>query len=175
MPYRTGYPSAFHDGNAIADLHRLIEILADEYDRFLQALLQAEKLILQAGADQRIERRKWFIHEQDRRASCEGAGESDALLHAAGKFADLALGPVLQIDQFQLLLHCLGAFLLWNARELKAETDILFHGAPRQQTELLKTIDTRCLRRSRSVVLSAFPTSIDRPLLGTMMSRAISD
>ena len=57
-----------------------------------------EQLVLQAGADQRVERRERLVHQQDLGVGGEGAGEADALLHAAGELGDALLGPVLQVD-----------------------------------------------------------------------------
>jgi hypothetical protein len=62
-----------------------------------------QQLVLQPGADQRIERRERLVHQQDRRVGGKGAGQAHALLHAARQLAHLAVGPVRQADQLQLL------------------------------------------------------------------------
>src|SRR5690606_26164756 len=67
-----------------------------------------------------------------------GASKPDALLHAAGKLADLALGPVLQADKFKLAAGFGKAFLLAHAGNLKSEGDVFLHRAPWQQAELLE-------------------------------------
>jgi hypothetical protein len=45
-------------------------------------------------ADQRVQRRERLVHQEDRRVGDKGAGQADALLHAARQFAHLALGPL---------------------------------------------------------------------------------
>ena len=59
---------------------------------FLTRACSAEQLVLQLVADQRVERRERLVHQQDVRVRRERAREPDALLHAAGQFADIA-GP----------------------------------------------------------------------------------
>ncbi len=103
-----------------------------------ELVLKFQKLVLKARADQRVERREGFVHQKDRRLGREGAGEADALLHAAGKFADLALGPVRQADERQLLIDLLASLRRTLAREFEPEADILAHRPPRQQAELLE-------------------------------------
>ncbi len=71
----------FHDGDVVAELQGLVEIVADEDDGFLEAGLQLEELVLQPRADQRVQRRKRLVHEQDVGIGGESAGEPHALLH----------------------------------------------------------------------------------------------
>ncbi len=130
--------AAFHDGDAVADAEGLVEIVADEQDGLLQAALEFQQFVLQPGADQRIERRERLVHQQDRRAGGKGAGETDALLHAARKLLDLAAGPFGQIDEFQLLVDALLALRVRHAGQFQPEADIVGNRAPGQQRELLE-------------------------------------
>ena len=109
-----------------------------EDDGAFQLGLQIEKLILQPGADQGVEGGKGFVHQEDRRVGDKGAGEADALLHAARKLAHLAVGPLRQVHEGQLFVH-LGAALVGGLScQFKAKADIVAHRAPRQQAELLE-------------------------------------
>ena len=67
----------------VAELERLIKVVAHEQDGLAHPLLQREQLILQLAADQRIERGEGLVHEQDVRIGGERACQADALLHAA--------------------------------------------------------------------------------------------
>ena len=76
-------PTAIHDCNAVAQLEGFVKIVAHEDDGALELGLQFEQFILQTRPDQRIEGGEGLIHEQDRRVSRKGAGQTDTLLHAA--------------------------------------------------------------------------------------------
>ena len=55
--------------------------------------LQLDELLLHLAADQRVERGERLVHEQHVGVGGEGAGEADALLHAAGQLARAACRP----------------------------------------------------------------------------------
>ena len=61
---------------------------------FLSSFCSIEELVLQLVADQRIERRERLVHEQDVGVGGEGAGEADALLHAAGQLVAEFARPI---------------------------------------------------------------------------------
>lgn len=62
-----------------------IVVMGDEQDGFADRLLQFDQMVPHAPADQRIERRKSLVHEDDFRIECEGAGKAHALLLATQK------------------------------------------------------------------------------------------
>ena len=65
----------------------------------------------------------------------KSAGKPDALLHAARKLPHLAVSPLRQVHQLQLLIH-LGAALIGRlARQFQPKPDIFAHGPPWQQAE----------------------------------------
>ena len=130
--------ATLHQGDAVTQFEGLIQIVADEDDGAFQLGLQAKKLILQAGADQRVKGRKRLIHQEDRRIGGEGAGQADALLHAAGQLTDLAFGPLRQVHQRQLFIDLGAALGRGLAGKFQAQPDIVAHRAPRQQAELLE-------------------------------------
>src|SRR6266478_2171043 len=131
-------PAVLKDGNVISQPQSLVHIVADEKDGLLDARLQRQEFVLQLAADQRIQRRKRLVHQQNIRIRRECPRQSDALLHAAGQYADVTLGPLRQADQLQFLVDDgfppRGGF----TAQLQAEADVFAHGAPWQQAELLE-------------------------------------
>ena len=75
----------------VADLDGLLDVVGDEHDRLLQLGLQGQQLVLQGGADHRVDGAERLVHQQDRRVGGEGAGDADALLLAAGQLVRVAL------------------------------------------------------------------------------------
>src|SRR3984957_5532800 len=90
-------------GNVVSEPQRLIQIVADEQDGLLDPILQRQQFALQLAADQRVQRGKRLIHQQNVRVRRKRARQADALLHTAGQFADIAFGPLRQADQFHFL------------------------------------------------------------------------
>jgi len=78
--------------------------VADEQDGLLDPCLQGEQFVLQLAADQRIQRGKRLVHQQNICIRGERSRQADALLHAAGQFADVALGPLRQADELQFFV-----------------------------------------------------------------------
>ncbi|MNE49573.1 hypothetical protein D3C80_1441030 [compost metagenome] len=117
--------------------------MADKQNGLFQAALELQKFILQAAANKRIECRKRFIHQQDRCAGCECASKTDALLHAAGQFADFAICPLRKVDQFKLFGNAYFALGFGHVRQFQTETDIVGNISPGQQAELLENHGNR--------------------------------
>src|SRR5205807_3120936 len=90
------------DRYVAAELQRLFEIVADEDNRLLECLLERQKLVLELGADKRIEGREGLVHKEDRRFGGEGAGEADPLLHAARQFMAMFPRPLIETDELEL-------------------------------------------------------------------------
>ena len=74
---------ALHNGDAVANFESLVQIVADKDDGAFQFGLQVQQFVLQAGADQRIERGKRLVHQQNWGVRGKGPGQAHALLHAA--------------------------------------------------------------------------------------------
>ena len=79
------------DRDAVAHLHRLVDVVGDEHDRLAQRLLQAQELVLQLRARDRVDRAERLVHQHDRRIGGEGAGDADALALAAGELARIPI------------------------------------------------------------------------------------
>ena len=74
-----------HDGDAIGQIHRLVDLMSDEQDGLARFRPNLEELRLHELARLGVEGGERLVHQQDDRIGCERAGEVDALLHAAGK------------------------------------------------------------------------------------------
>ena len=79
------------DRDPVADLDRLVDVVRDEDDRLPQLALQAEELVLQARADDRVDRAERLVHQHERRVRGKRAREADALALAAGELRREAL------------------------------------------------------------------------------------
>ena len=62
------------DGDAVAHLDRLVDVVGDEHDRLADLLLEAEELVLEAAAHDRVDRPERLVHEHDRRGRRPGPG-----------------------------------------------------------------------------------------------------
>ena len=130
--------ATFHDGNAVADADGLVEVVGDEDDGALVAGLQLDQFVLHLGTDQGVERGEGLVHEQDVGVVRQGAGEADALLHAARELVRIALRPLRQPDLFKRDHGALGACLLRFAGEHEAEGRVLHHAQVRHERKGLK-------------------------------------
>ena len=87
-----GEPAALaEDRDAVADLDRLVDVVRDEDDRLAQLLLQAQELVLEPRAHDRVDRAERLVHQHQRRVRGERAREADALALAAGELGREAL------------------------------------------------------------------------------------
>ena len=153
-------PPALHDGDAGADLQRLVEIVADEDDGALQLPLQLEQLVLQLGADQRIERRERLVHQQDRRVGGEGARQADALLHAAGQLVRVLAGPLARGRPARAASSTRGSRSA-SGTPASSSPKPTFSATVRQgsSANCWNTMATRCMRMRRSTAGSQVATS----------------
>ena len=130
--------SPFEDRDPVAELECLIEIVADEQNGLLHALLQGQQLVLELTADQGVERRERLVHQQNVRVGRKGARQADSLLHAARELAAVAIAPLGETYELELLVDDPAARLGRIAPQLEAEADVVSDRSPRQQPELLK-------------------------------------
>ena len=79
-----------------------------------------------------------LIHQQHLGIDRVGAGDGDALLHAAGELFGVGLGEALQIHHLQILVGQLLGLLLALTLELEPKLDVLLHGEPGKQGVLLE-------------------------------------
>src|ERR1039457_869553 len=106
--------------------------MAHKENRFLDALLQRQELILELAANERIERREGLVHEQNVGVGGKCARQAHALLHAPGQLSDSAIAPLRKTDELQLLIDDAAPIRKRFAAQLQAKADVLAHAAPRQ-------------------------------------------
>ena len=76
----------------VAELDRLVDVVGDEHDGLAQLALQAQELVLQLLAHDRVDGAERLVHQHHRRVGGQRPGDADALLLAAGQLGRVALG-----------------------------------------------------------------------------------
>src|SRR3569833_2118894 len=124
--------------DAVAEAHRLVEVVRDEDDRLAEAALQVEQEILHLTADQRVEGAERLVHEQDVGLGGQRAGDAAPLLHTAGELVRVAVLPTLEPDVAQELLGLRQSFLPWNVPHLEPVGRVLQDRTVGEQREVLE-------------------------------------
>ena len=99
--------AAVHDRDPVGHRQRLLLVVGDVDERDPDLLLDPLELDLQALAELQVERAERLVEEQDLRQVDDGAGESDALLLAAGELVGLPVRLVPEPDPLELGLDAL--------------------------------------------------------------------
>ena len=82
------------DHDARREKDRFRDGVRDEEDGPFVLGIEAQQFLIEAVACHLIERGEGFVHEQNARATNQGAGDRDAHLHAAGELARIAAGDI---------------------------------------------------------------------------------
>ena len=129
------------DEDTVAHQHRLLDVVGDEQDRadrHASLRPQVEQVGAQGLGGQHVEGREGLVHQEDRRLDHQGAGEADALAHAAGELLGIGVFKAVEADQVDRR-QCPPAPLLGgNAARLEAQFDILLHRQPGEEGEALE-------------------------------------
>ena len=81
--------------------------MGDEEDGLADLRLQAEELVLQALAVDRVDRAEGLVHQHHQGVGGERPGDADALLLAAGELRRVAVGELgVEADQLEQLRRC---------------------------------------------------------------------
>ena len=92
-------PALLEDRDLVAHLDRLVDVVGDEDDRLGDLGLQAQELVLQPLAVDRVDRAEGLVHEQDGRVDRERAGDADALALAAGELGGVAVADLVGVER----------------------------------------------------------------------------
>ena len=135
------HTALLHDRDPVAHLDRLVDVVGDEEDGLADVRLQAQELVLQALAADRVDGAEGLVHQHQRRVGGERLGDADALLLATGELRRIAVLHVgRQPDQLQQLvysgLHALGL----PANEGGHGGDVVADGPMREQPGLLNHV-----------------------------------
>jgi hypothetical protein len=87
--------------DALAEEKSFADVVRDEHDGFFETSREGAELALKFGASDGIEGAEGLVHKENRRIGSEGAGDTDALALAAGKFARVAGGKFGGIETYQ--------------------------------------------------------------------------
>ncbi len=84
--------AGFEQDDARGKQQGFAQIVSDEHDGLAKAAGECAEFALELGAGDGIECAEGLVHEKNGWISSEGAGNTDALALAAGKFAGAAAG-----------------------------------------------------------------------------------
>ena len=129
------------DDNAIGQQHRLFNVVGHDEDGLSGHCLlgpQLQKFTAQILGGEHVERGKRLVHEEHFRFNDEGARETHALPHAAGKFLRISSLEAVESDHVQHLHASFAARIRFNAARLQRGLDIFQHGEPWKQSKALE-------------------------------------
>ena len=110
---------AFHDRNAVADAHGLIQIVGNKHDGALLLGLQVQQLILHLCANQRIEGGECLIHQQDVGSLASARASPTRCFHTAREFVRIAFGIGFQPNLIQCRQGAFVARRPWDRRQFQ--------------------------------------------------------
>jgi hypothetical protein len=127
-----------HDGNAVANAHRLVKVVGDEDGGLLELLRQLDELVLQLAADQRVERAERLVHQQHVRVGCQRAGKAHTLLHAARQLMGKLVAPGPKLHNIENAGSLFQPVVLADLADFQRHRHVVQHRAVRQQREVLE-------------------------------------
>ena len=94
------------DRDAVAHLHRLLDVVGDEHDRLAHLALQAQELVLQAHARHRVDGAERLVHQEHGRIGGERARDADPLALPARELRGVALAVLggIEADELEQLV-----------------------------------------------------------------------
>ena len=118
------------------------------------SLLQAQELVLQPGAHDRVDRAERLVHQHQRGVRGKRAGEADALALAAGELGREALAVLLRVEPHQLeqLADPFPDPLFLPAQQPRHGADVPFHRHVREEADLLDDVADRAAQLGHVVV-----------------------
>ena len=132
--------AAQHD-DAVGQQHRLLDVVGDEEDGLGgHGLLgpQLQQFAAQVLGGEHVERGEGLVHEEDFRLDDQGAGEADALPHAAGKLLGIGGLEAVEADGVEHLQAALAALLGRHAAGLQRRFDVFKNREPGKEREALE-------------------------------------
>ena len=95
-------PALAHDRDAVGHLDALVDVVAHEDDGLRDGAVQAQEVVLQALARDRVDCGERLVHEHHRRVARQRLGEADALLLAARELGGVAAGELVRVEADEL-------------------------------------------------------------------------
>ena len=154
--------AVLEDGDPVAHLDGLVDVVRDEDDRLADLGVQAQEVVLQAVARDRVDRAERLVHEHDRLAGGHRAGDADALALAAGELARVALGvALLEADELEQLADARADALLVPAQQPRHRPDVVLHAHVREQADLLEDVADPAAQLGQVEAAHALPADGD--------------
>ncbi len=110
----------------------------DTLDRQLAIAPQLDQVGAQIFRGQHIQGAEGLVHQEDIGVDHHGAGEADALTHAAGQFARIGAFVTVQTDQIDGGQGAGADFHLGQAQGFQAQLHIFQHCQPGKEREALE-------------------------------------
>ena len=126
------------DGHFVTDPLHHVHLVGDEQDGEPQLDVDLLEQAQDGSGGLGVEGRGGLVTQQYLGGRCQGAGDGDALLLAAGELGRIGVGTGFQPDQGQQLVDPGLDLRLAPARQLQREGDVGEHGAGGQQVEVLE-------------------------------------
>src|SRR5712672_2959977 len=125
--------SVGHHDDAVGEQHRFVDVVRDHEDRAARGRDDPHQFVLEVRPRQGVERPERLIEQEDLGLDRHRAGDTDALLHAAGELVRVLVLGVPELDQLErpvhALLHC-APFLRRSEHALCRELDVFEAGKP---------------------------------------------
>ena len=137
--YARGISAQHHD--AVGEDDGLFNIVSHDEDGIGRHLLvepELEQFAAQAFGGKDIESGKWFVHEEDFGLDDQGTGETDALLHSAGKFLGICGFKTVKTYGIERAQRAFAAFDGGRTSRFEGRFHIFQDGEPGKQREALE-------------------------------------
>ena len=130
------------DRDPVAHLDGLVDVVRDEDDGLADLGLQAQELVLQPLAQDRVDGPEGLVHEHHVGVAAERTGDADALHLPAGQLLRVAVAvlPRRHVHHLKQLVDAVADPLLVPAEQLGHGGDVLGDGHVREQPDALDDV-----------------------------------
>ena len=156
-------PALLHDGDPVAHLDRLVDVVRDEDDRLADLALEAQELVLQAFAVDRVDRPERLVHQHQRRVDGERTRHADPLALPPGELGRVAITRLrgVERDELEQLVDATGDPRLVPAEQARDGRDVLADGQMGEEPDLLDRVADLAAQLGRPALPDAAPVEQD--------------
>ncbi|CPQ27485.1 Uncharacterised protein [Bordetella pertussis] len=167
--------AVLQDRNAVAQAQRLVQVVRDEHDGLVQLGLQLQQVVLHLAADQRVQGREGFVHQQDLGVGGQRPRQPHALLHPARQLVGIL---VLEAGQAYLVEPMAGPLFALCARHAlhrQPVAGVVQHRAVGEQAKALEDHAHLLLAERLQVALvqADHIHAIDQDMAGAGLDQAV--
>src|SRR5690349_1601051 len=130
--------AAAQQHHPVAEADGLAHVVGDEEHGQLLLAPDPLELVVQDVAGHRVQGAERLVHQQDVGVLGQGAGEGDALAHAAGELVRALVAEAPETDDLEQLLGALPALGAGDAGQAQRQFHVAGDGQPREQGRLLE-------------------------------------